>query len=168
LRNLQDNDLSELRRAIESLDYLWEHAGLSFTPKIHGMLAHAADQVELLGGIGDMLEDDLEHLHQISKKISDRTSRIKNKHQQALSHSQMESKLQNKEIISKTMESQLDAKRVFKKARVDSSERVAQAKQERDISRIDKLVEVEAKPFRKIISFYENEKASLLNSAVEE
>jgi len=166
--NLQDNDLSELRRAIESLDYLWEHAGLSFTPKIHGMLAHAADQVELLGGIGDMLEDDLEHLHQISKKISDRTSRIKNKHQQALSHSQMESKLQNKEIISKTMESQLDAKRVFKKARVDSSERVAQAKLERDISRIDKLVEVEAKPFRKIISFYENEKASLLNSVVEE
>ncbi len=79
--------MSELRRVIESLDYLWEHAGLSFTPKIHGRLAHASNQVELLGGIGDMLENDLEHLHQISKKISDRTSRIKNKHQQALSHS---------------------------------------------------------------------------------
>jgi hypothetical protein len=29
----------------------------------------------------------------------------------------------------------------------------------------DKLVEVEAKPFRKIISFYENEKASLPNTS---
>jgi hypothetical protein len=82
------------------------------------MLAHAANQVELLRGIGDVLEDDIEHLHQISKKISDRTSSIKNKHQQALSHSQMESKLQSKEIISKTTESQLNAKRVFKKSKI--------------------------------------------------
>ncbi len=89
------------------MDNLWEHAGLSFTPKIHGMHAHAANQVELLGGIVDMLEDNLEHLHQVSKKNNDRTSRVKNKHQQALSDSQMETKLQNIEIISKTMETPL-------------------------------------------------------------
>jgi hypothetical protein len=41
------------------------------------MLVHAADQVDFFRGIGDLLEDDLAHLHQISKKISDRTSRIK-------------------------------------------------------------------------------------------
>ena len=63
--NLKDADVKELRRSIENLNYLWSLAGLSFTPKIHGILAHAADQVEFLGGIGDMLEDDLEHLHQI-------------------------------------------------------------------------------------------------------
>jgi hypothetical protein len=55
----------------------------------------------------------------------------------------------------------------LKKARLDSFERVAQAKLERDISRMDKLVEVEAKQFSKIISFYENEKAPLLDSSVE-
>ena len=65
---LKDINLSELRRAIANLSYLWEQADLSFTPKIHGVLAHAADQVELFRGIGDMLEDDLEHLHQQSKK----------------------------------------------------------------------------------------------------
>jgi hypothetical protein len=32
---------------------------------------------------------------------------------------------------------------------------------------MDKLVEVEAKQFSKIISFYENEKAPLLDSSVE-
>jgi hypothetical protein len=60
-----------LQRSIDNLKYLWSHAGLSFTPKINGMLAHAADQVEHLGGIGDILEDDLEHLHQVSKKTTD-------------------------------------------------------------------------------------------------
>ncbi len=112
------------------------------------MLAHAADQVELFGGLGDMLEDNLKQ-HQISKKISDRTNRIKNKHKQALSHSQMEAMLQNNEIICKTLELQVDAKKVFKKQRLDSFERGVQAKRERDNSRIDKLVEVEAKPFSK-------------------
>ncbi len=34
----------------------------------------SADQVELFIGISDMLEDDLEHLRQQSKKISNRTS----------------------------------------------------------------------------------------------
>jgi hypothetical protein len=52
---LKDNNLSMLRRAIGNLSYLWEQAGLSFLPKIHGVLAHAADQVELFRGIGDML-----------------------------------------------------------------------------------------------------------------
>jgi hypothetical protein len=33
-------------------------------PKIHGMLGHAYTQMEQLGGFGDLLEDDLEHLHQ--------------------------------------------------------------------------------------------------------
>jgi hypothetical protein len=36
---------------------------LSFTPKIHSAIAHAIEQVKRLEGIGDVLEDDLEHLH---------------------------------------------------------------------------------------------------------
>jgi hypothetical protein len=68
---------------------LWNSAGLSFTPKIHGVLSHAVEQVECLQGIGDLLEDDLECLHQMSKKIADRTNRIKKKDKQARSHSQM-------------------------------------------------------------------------------
>jgi hypothetical protein len=44
-----------------------------------------ADQVVLLQGIGDILKDDLKHLHQGSKKITDQTSTIKNITQQPLS-----------------------------------------------------------------------------------
>ena len=112
-----------------------------------------------------MLEDDLEHLHQISKKIQDRTCRIKNMAQQALSHSQMEAKFNNKDIFEKTRESQLSSKRVYKKARTGSIERAAQAKIERDNSRIETLVEVEEKPYSRLVSFYENEKANLLSSS---
>jgi hypothetical protein len=83
---------------------------MSFTPKIHGVLAHAMQQAERIGGIGDLLEDDLEHLHQISKKITDQTSRIKNKMQQARSHSQMEVKLNNREIMARTIESKDESK----------------------------------------------------------
>jgi hypothetical protein len=150
-----------LRRSIEKLNYLWSHAGLSFTPKIHGMLGHAADQVELLGGIGDMLEDDLEHLHQVSKKITDRTNKIKNITQQALSHSKIEAKLNNKEIIEKTKASQLSSKRAFKKSRIDVFEHAAQAKIERDRSHAETLAEVEQKPYR-LVSFYESEKNKLM------
>ncbi len=148
------------------MNYLWSLAGLSYTPKIHGILAHAADQVELLQGIGDMLEDDLEHLHQISKKISHRTSRIKNMAQQALSHSQMEAKFNNKDIIEKTRESQLCSKRAFKKARTGSLEQAVQAKIEHDNSRIETLVGVEQKPYSRLVSFYESEKSKLLDDAI--
>jgi len=62
---LNINDIQLLRRARESLNYLWSKAGMSFTPKIHGVLAHAMQQAERIGGIGDLLLVDLEHLHQI-------------------------------------------------------------------------------------------------------
>ena len=107
-----------------------------------------------------MLEDDLEHLHQQSKKISDRTSRIKNKVQQALSHSKMEAKFQNKENMEKTFESRLDAKRKFKKCRTDSK---VEAKIKRDCARMKKVAEVESKPYNKLLSFYEHEKAKMLD-----
>ena len=111
-----------------------------------------------------MLEDDPEHLHQMSQKISYRTGRIKNAIQQALSHSKMEAKINNKEIIDKTMESQQQSKRVFKKARTGSIERATQAKIERDKSRNETLVEVEQKSYSKLVTFYESEKNRLLDN----
>jgi hypothetical protein len=131
---LNINDIQLLRRARESLNYLLSKAGMSFMPKIHGVLAHAMQQAERIGGIGDLLEDDLEHLHQISKKITDQTSRIKNKMQQARSHSQMEAKLNNREIMARTIQSKDESKHLFKKQRVDATARAAQAKVERDTS----------------------------------
>jgi hypothetical protein len=41
-------------------------------------------------GIGDMLEDDVEHIHQIAATIDVRLSQMKNKSGQALVHSKIE------------------------------------------------------------------------------
>jgi len=89
---VNDDDMRVLPRSIDNLNYSWSSVGLCFTPKIHGILGHGADQVDSLGGVCDMLEDDLEHLHQISKRIMDQMSKIKNINKQALSHSKIEAK----------------------------------------------------------------------------
>jgi hypothetical protein len=156
--HLKDEDMQLLQRSMDNLNYLWSHEGLSFTHKFHGMLAHAADQVEHLGGIGDMLEDDLEHLHQVSKNFTDQTSKIKNIKKQTLSHSKIEAKLKNKEIIEKMKESQLGSKRAFKKQRIDAFHRAGQAKVKRDNSRIETLAKVEQKQFSRLVGFYESKK----------
>ena len=65
---VKEGDIMVLEQALVNLDFLWDKADLSFTPKIHGLIAHAVEQVQCLEGIGDVLEDDLEHLHQTSAK----------------------------------------------------------------------------------------------------
>jgi hypothetical protein len=132
------------------------------------VLTHAADQAERIGGIGDLLEDDLEQLHQIYKKITDRTGRIKNNAQhEAKSHSQMEAKLINREIIARTAEFKAKSKREFKRQRIDAFARGAQAKMERDMSKVETLASVKINPYARIGSYYESEKANLLNSSAD-
>jgi hypothetical protein len=77
----------------------------------------------------------------------------------------MEAKFNNKDIIEKTRESQLSSKRAYKKARTGSVERAAQTKIERDNSRIETLVEVEQKPYSRLVSFYESKKSELLKDS---
>jgi hypothetical protein len=56
------------------------------------------DQMKELEGIGDMLEDDVEHIHQIAARIESWTSQLKNKTQQAFVHSKIEA-IQNSQNI---------------------------------------------------------------------
>jgi hypothetical protein len=65
-------------------------ANLSFTTKIHCLLVHAIHQMRSFEGIGNTLEDDVEHMHQISARIEAGVSHMKDKNKQALVHSKME------------------------------------------------------------------------------
>jgi hypothetical protein len=93
-----------------NLDYLWGKTDLSFTPKIHSAIAHAIQQVKQLEGIGDVLVDDLDHLHQTSTKITSCVSRMKNKDQQAFVHSKIEVKHNNIEVNEQIQNSKQSAK----------------------------------------------------------
>lgn len=81
---LQPSDHETLQCAIANLDLLWATAGISYMPKIHSMLTHAFDW-QRLGRLSELLEHKLNHLHQISKSISYRTSWIKARKSRPLS-----------------------------------------------------------------------------------
>ncbi len=83
--------------------------------QVHSLLAHELEQMRECEGIGDMLEDDVEHIHQIAARIEARTSRMKDKARQAFVHSKIEA-IQNSQVIkAKLVASQEYAKRKFKK-----------------------------------------------------
>jgi hypothetical protein len=143
-----EEDYNILQKALENLDYLWKNAGLSYTPKVHSLLAHALEQMRECEGIGDMLEDDVEHIHQIAARIEARTSRMKDKARQAFVHSKIEA-IQNSQVIkAKLVASQEYAKRKFKKRNpeLDSGLRNTKLKVERDCSRLQTLQLVQEKP----------------------
>jgi hypothetical protein len=157
-------DFTILQHVFSNVDCAWMQNGLSYTPKIHRMLCHAFQQMQRLNGFGDLLEDDLEHLHQISKTISDSTCRIKSKVQQALTHSKLEAKYNNKDIKSAISKSQTLGQRAFKKRTSDAISKGIIQKRERDASRMKTLDVLEEKKHPKIVSYYEMEKSRLLST----
>jgi hypothetical protein len=142
-------------------------ANMSFTPKIHCLLAHAIHQMRCFEGIGDTLEDDVEHMHQISARIEARVSRMKDKDKQALVHSKMEAIQFNAEVTDHIEQSKQLAKRSFKKRNPEicAATRAVKLKKERDESRVETLILLDQKPHAQLISIYDQKKAELLEKA---
>jgi hypothetical protein len=78
------------------------------------MLIPAFEQWIWLGGFSESLEDDLEHLHQTLRSISNRTGCIECKEMQAIVRSKLEHKLNNQEIKAAITKPQNDAEQTFK------------------------------------------------------
>lgn len=117
-----------------------------------------------LEGFGDTLEDDVEHMHQISARIEARVSRMKDKDRQAFVHSKMEA-IQFNAAVTETIQGRKEkAARNFKKRNMElcASTRAAKMKKERDEKRTETLIAVEEKPHDQLITLYEKEKAEML------
>jgi hypothetical protein len=56
-----EEDYKVAERALDHLEFLWKLANLSYTPKIYGLLVHEIYQMRYIEGIGETLEDDIEH-----------------------------------------------------------------------------------------------------------
>jgi hypothetical protein len=54
-----------------------DHCKLQEAPKFPSLLEHALQQASNIGGFGDMLEDDIEIMHQISGRFESRARKIK-------------------------------------------------------------------------------------------
>ena len=92
----------------------WHSVGLSFTPKVHGILDHSIMQMHKIGGFSDMLEDDIELMHHISGRFEWQVSWMKSDARKAESHAKMESKLHNRDVEQKQRQINENAKQNFK------------------------------------------------------
>jgi len=136
-------DYEALETSLDSLKKLWETtAGLSHTPKFHALLCHAAKQMRFFGGIGDVLEDDVERMHQVAGRFEHRTANVKNPEKRALFHAKMEALSHNKDIITYIAASRNRAKRTFQKPMECTSPK--RKKMEREKERVAISAEINA------------------------
>jgi hypothetical protein len=89
----------------------WEAAHLIHTPKLHSLLMQAVPQVNFFGGIGDILEDDIEKMHQIATWTESRVSRLKTANGRALAEVKIEGLSHNNLVKMHVEESQNLSKR---------------------------------------------------------
>jgi hypothetical protein len=68
-------------------------------------------QAKEIGGFGDMLEHDVEMMHQIAGRFESRASKIKGHEKWAFSHAKMEATMNSKYVQNNIKESQLKSKR---------------------------------------------------------
>jgi hypothetical protein len=109
-----EEDFIILETALNKLRELWDAADLAQTPKVHSLLEHAVKQMSCFGGIGDILEDDIERYHQIACRFEHRTARINQPQKRAAVQSQMESTALNKEVNQHVAYSKQLSKRILK------------------------------------------------------
>ena len=62
-------EIEKTKKAIRVLKHLWEDLELLKGPKLHILFDHTIEQVELFGGIADLVKDFVEKYHQIGKKL---------------------------------------------------------------------------------------------------
>ncbi len=65
-----------LEKSAANMNYLWSQAHLNLTPKLHCIQEHSLNHMGQFNGIGDMLEDDVEHIRQIAAKIEGQVNQI--------------------------------------------------------------------------------------------
>jgi phage gpG-like protein len=160
---LTEVDYEALQTALDNLRRLWHSADLPHTPKLHSLLSHTVNQMRLFGGIGDILEDDVEMMHQIAGRFEHRTARLKNPGMRALVHARMEAITHSKDVMHHVAQSLKRSKRKFKNrnTKLSKDHKAKRKKIERDTQRIATANDIQAKPFTKLITNYDKLKSKL-------
>jgi hypothetical protein len=141
----EDDDCSTLERSLGNPKQLWNAANLSHTPKVHSLLTHAPKQMRKFKGIGDLLEDDVEKMHQIAGNFESQSSRLKSATGRAVAQAKMEEHMQLLQQISKRKSDVDDIKK--QKGKV--------LKTEHDQKQPESLDKIEQNPIPKLITAYE-------------
>ena len=62
-------EIDSAEKAIQMLETMWRKLQLSITPKCYILFDHTIDQVKTHNGIADLVEDYVEHAHQVGKQL---------------------------------------------------------------------------------------------------
>jgi hypothetical protein len=164
---LKQHHYTEAEKHLHNLFKLWDEACLSFTPKVHSLLTHALEQMKRFDGFGDTLEDDIEHMHQISASLEAQVGQMKNKEQQALIHSKMEAVQSNEEVHQNVERIKVESKRNFKKRNFEicAETRAKKLKEERDERRAQAAISIQQTSYSKLISQHDETMAQALITA---
>jgi hypothetical protein len=160
---IKEEDLYVAESALKILNYLWTITNLGKTPNCHSALEHALKQARVIGGFGDILEDDVEMVHQIAGRFKSRASKIKGHEKQALLPAKMEAIMHSNDVQKNIKESQQKAKcaLVINK----KEERMKRLKSERDKAWVMPNNEIQKQPYSKETSTYDELKDNILNNS---
>ena len=163
--NATMEDHGTLLRSLSLLKKLWDSADLSYTPKVHSLLIHAPKQMQRFNGIGDLLEDDVEKMHQIAGSFESRVARLKSATNRALAQAKMEAITHNNAVRKCLEQSQNQSKRKLDDTKPSyKKENIKVQKTERNQMRLETLKGIEDNPPPKLITAYEKLKEEVKKS----
>jgi hypothetical protein len=147
-----------------ALQKLWEAATLSHTPKLHSLLMHALLQMKMFSGIRDILEDDVEKMHQIAGRSESRVARLKSATNRALAEAEIEAISKDQKVKQNVEKSKELAKRKFSDldTRLKLAHKKKSQKYEQDQKQIQTVAELCDKLLPKIVSVYEKLKVDVI------
>ena len=132
-------------------------------PKFHSLLEHAVKQARVIGGYANMIEDDVEMMHQIAGRFKSSASKIKGHEKQALSRIKMEAIMHSKDVQKNIKESQQKAK--YALVTNKKEERMKRLKSERDKAWVTTNNEIQKQQYSKITRAYDELKDKILNNS---
>jgi hypothetical protein len=87
-----------VRQSLKEVDQLWKLLELPQAPKYHALITHALRQAIDIDGFGDMLEDELEKMHQEALRFRSRVTRLRSMAARANAFSASEKVRNNPEV----------------------------------------------------------------------
>jgi hypothetical protein len=159
--NTTVEDHDTLERSLRIFKELWDSADLSYTPKVHSLLNHAAKQMRRFNGIGDLLEDDVEKMHQIAGNFESRASRLKSANNRSFTQAKMEAMSHNNAVRKCIEQSQQQSKRKSDDEKPSFKESFKVQKTERNQKRLDTVKRIEDNPPPKLITAYKKLKEDI-------
>jgi hypothetical protein len=155
-----------LKEALDEIEKLWNRLGLSHTPKFHALMRHALEQMRIIGGFGEMLEDHVEKSHQDMDKFHQRVATLRSFEMRAKSYSHHEKTANDPKVLAAGREAIDKTSRKRKAGPSLAVGRRSDEKVARDDTRLDNHTAEQMRPAGEKIKPHERTKLEHRNNSI--